>query len=137
MREILFRGKDIETGEWVFGFYSMQSFGRGFAPAIIQFDGGSTVPLLVNSKTVGQYTGLRDKNSAMIFEGDIVKCDSGFITEVVFGHFTIGSDSWGVEHSTPGFVCKYSDGSGHHGLDPDVEVIGNIHDNPELLAGGH
>lgn len=125
MREILFRGKNIETDEWVHGdvFHS-----TGFA--LIMPDGTLMGTQIVDPATVGQYTGLTDKNGKKIFEGDVVECWSrgvkaqGVVHRRIDGLWIIypayQQDSfWGL--------CPNADGT------TTVEVIGNIHDNPELL----
>lgn len=132
MREILFRGKRIDNGEWVEGFYNHIPCGRfGEDEHMIQ-------AVLENGKigmlhdivrcTVGQYTGLKDKNGNRIFEWDIVKTDKfsepnkQYIIkyDLQFGAF-IGQDRYNI------YFVTFDGDSG------EFEVIGNIHDNPELL----
>lgn len=129
MREILFRGKRRDNGEWTHG--SLQCF-KGFSI----FDSIWKNFITVDSKTVGQYTGLHDKNSKKIFEGDIVSVtcltphpewDYTSVTGVVQwcgGAFEVE----GVENDdyTPyGWL--------HDSCQSYREVLGNIHDNPEML----
>jgi uncharacterized phage protein (TIGR01671 family) len=138
MREILFRGKRIDNGEWIEGFF-FQIWERTYilwgttngAPNMIEVD-----PL-----TVGQFTGLTDKNGKKIFEGDIVEC-------VSWNEFF--SDGFGkpIEALRRKMEVAFHNGafrmkeSYPYGIEPtywdlifngDIEVIGNIHDNPELL----
>ena len=142
MREILFRGKlkaengEFQKGEWVYGDFVTLIDGKEKHPHI--YGKGE-----VKAETIGQYTGLTDKNGTKIFEGDIVKCtdtqyDYEFIAVVLFGNPN-GEYNWG-------FQLKRISGAG---VNTDIllwvemeetgaliEVIGNIHDNPELLKGG-
>ena len=134
MREILFRGKRVDNGEWVYGAYYKQEYVYGdekVAHCII-----TTKDVLSNDlwldyeevipETVGQFTGLTDKNGKKIFEGDIVDIlteneERGVIT-YNDGCFIVEAD---------GFIITFID----HLYGTDVEVIGNIHDNHELLKG--
>ena len=136
MREILFRGKRADNGEWVEGFTVRQpsavQIGESSpwyisVPPIDPDDNGGYYNVL--AETVGQYTGLTDKNGKKIFEGDIVLLD-----------FSDGIPETGdIVWSRTGARFKFNSPDGtKYGIDvTDVfEVIGNIHDNPELLKGG-
>ncbi len=126
MREILFRGKQIGNGEWVEGFYYKAKW--CIADEILshyitvphpECNGQPSDHFMVRPETVGQYTGLTDKNGKKIFEGDIVK----------IGSFMPGADDWVcvIEWDYALFEeYKYV-------WNTKCEVIGNIHDNPELL----
>lgn len=125
MREILFRGKQAE-GKWVFG--DIRHDYDGEPKCISDYCGSNPV----DPVTVGQYTGLTDKNGKRIFEGDTVKVEyvggntglSG--TETVAFHDGMFGYFWGYNRDfTPlaGFVRH------------TFEVIGNIHDNPEKEKG--
>lgn len=140
MREILFRGKRVDNGEsWVYGFY----WNRGELAHYIKVidDNGNLIgDYEVHPETVGEFTGSTDKNVNKIFEGDIVRLEppeSDFnelhnprevrILKVVFfeGKFALDMHKW----------WKYGDGMcalGNYESER-LEVIGNIHDNPELL----
>jgi len=127
MREIRFRGKQWDNCEWVYG-YLMDWAGRPLIGVYKALGGEATAKdcLLWNYRpvdpaTVGQFTGLRDRNGTEIYEGDIVQDELGevFLVEYVrFGYVLkqIG-EPW----------CRFP-----YEYD-EYEVIGNIHDNPELL----
>ena len=151
MREILFRGKQTDNGEWIEGAYSPfhLNFGeREEKPHIIIISDDEDIDGLwceVIPETIGQYTGLTDKNGKRIFEGDIVRatieraerCQSPRIENGVIGYDCIGMIG----------LILYKDKNGENvwsdffnelslsGLIEDYyfEIIGNIHDNPELL----
>lgn len=118
MREILFRGKNINDGHWLYG--TPVSLHSGEIYMNFEFSGWID-RALVYPETVGQYTGLCDKNGKKIFEGDIIKISNGEIYTVVFeaGAFTTGIFSSGF------FLGEWD--MAH------VEVIGNIYDDPELM----
>ena len=129
MREILFRGKRIDNGEWVEGYFVnlwLMHYQK-HQPIITD---NNAVSYDVDPSTVGQYTGLCDKNGKKIFEGDIVKTDKfsepnrQYIIkyDLQFGAF-IGQDRYNL------YFVTFDDDSG------EFEVIDNIHDNPELLKG--
>lgn len=149
MREILFRGKRIYNGEWVDGnLFVPDKVTRKDVPTEILV--GTNIVRIsyeVDPSTVGQYTGLTDKNGKRIFEGDIVEYNDGleyFTGEVDFenGAFCIGSDK------VIGSVYSCCDNAVllwrlHWEQDLTDEpcldfcaIIGNIHDNPELLEEG-
>ena len=144
MREILFRGKREDNGEWVEGYYVCVSGVKHYiltvnpviAPNNITIECYGVIP-----ETVGQYTGLTDKNGKKIFDGDIV-------------HAVYQSNYVGCENIDYGIgIVKYCDsyygGASYQidiigevgsrvftaSLERGVEVIGNVHDNPELLKG--
>lgn len=164
MREILFRGKIKRTGEWIYGFYGENS-GTGDAQIIKKSDCCYNI---VIPETVGQYTGLCDKNGKKIFEGDIVKCkhdwqnqgrtldtdEVAFLEQKIRGAYgkyidkTLGEifrwryhyfRNYAVEYYVLNGGWRVRNGSCFHSLtqtyitNRDLEVIGNIHDNPELL----
>ncbi len=130
MREILFRGKKLD-GKWVEGGFC---YGGNRNESIIcpKYDFSKEVI----PETVGQYTGLTDKNGKKIFEGDIL--------EVSTNHHYIGVaverlGRFVVEFNEGCFMKrKICNGCGlfHFNLTDETKVIGNIHDNPELLKGG-
>ena len=134
MREILFRGKRLDTGEWVYwtglGRFTVPQRGK-----LISGKEGLTdwaYELLTDPNTVGQYTGVTDKNGKRIFEGDILS------SEIVWDdddEVTIEIDT--VIWCRNGWYTQYEDclpcPMDEKERLPVSEVIGNIHDNPELL----
>ena len=127
MREILFRGKTFD-GRWVMGDLSQHKNGKKFIKC-----GSAVQSYEVIPETVGQYTGLTDKNGKKIFEGDILKYKN-FISKYNIGFVMYGNGCFSVKdiHSDnrPAIDIVL------HESKKDIEVIGNIHDNPELLKGG-
>ena len=131
MREILFRGK-TDNGEWVYGHYVYQ-YGAHMiylpdgTDREYGFDYHHIIP-----ETVGQFTGLTDKNGKKIFEGDIISTDIKrpyLVVEFRDGCFMFNCNDGGEDYydiMLP--ICKEAHTEYEYG-----EVIGNIHDNPELL----
>jgi hypothetical protein len=138
MREILFRGKRIDNGEWVEGYLvklpSAIQIGIDYSPWYIivppvdpDDDGGR---YNVDPETVGQYTGLTDNNGSKIFEGDIVE-GSDFTVEDG-GYGVVSFDEGAFEVGGNNIIGTFHENY----WGKEFEVIGNIHDNPELLEGG-
>lgn len=123
MREILFRGKRKDNGDWICGYYCyMQILNQsGHEHVIIEVDADGHA-CAVDPLTVSQYTGLTDKNGKRVFIGDIVICSAGCQHQVIWEQ-----DCGGMPAVT---LSGLLDGYSWMG---DEEVIGNIHDNPELL----
>lgn len=134
MRDIIFRGKDEKTDEWVYGFCTPVSAGHGMKYAIITgTESNCFIPVFAKRETIGQYTGLTDKNGTKIFEGDIVKCTSRFDAKDMVVIFETAEfhlvDCQRYKNYTE--CCGYR----YFGT-METEVIGNIHDNPELPTQG-
>lgn len=134
MREILFRGKRIDNGKWVEGYlYRLSEKLNPFI--LLKSEKGASYE--VETKTVGQYTGMKDKNDNKIFEGDILKIksyvyDYEYITQVYYSYHTLCVDIYDQNYSstTIGFADDIWNGDFC-----EIEVIGNIYDNPKLMKG--
>lgn len=137
MREILFRGKRLDNGEWVYGFI-VKMFGTYH---IIDKDDENTAYEVI-PETIGQYTGLKDKNGKRIFEGDILSIpfeedrspyeENSIYYEKGEVYFDTERYGWYVrfrEYNEEISLWEYDN--------TDIEVISNIYDNPELLKGGN
>lgn len=132
MREIKFRGKRLDNGEWLYGnlVELRNPFNPNDAPAcfIMPKEVNIAAPdsiaeqEVVDPDTVGQFTGLLDKNGKEIYEGDIVVYDAGGVIEV---NCCKGGGFAGFDLSP-----AFTDGN----ILTDVLIIGNIHDNQELLS---
>ena len=142
MREILFRGKRTDCEAWVEGDLIQAFRGRHLSSCSIMPNTPTAYCWKVIPETVGQHTGLTDKKGKKIFEGDIVKCtdtinDFEFNAVVEFGNPN-GEYNWGYqlkfisgEESNFDILCWVDmEETGAY-----IEVIGNIHDSPELLEG--
>lgn len=120
MREIKFRGKRIDDGEWVVD--CLISYSEKESVMVVNVATGEEQ--WVFSETVGQYTGLKDKNGQEIYEGDVVWCRAG----------EHSSGLWEYEKR---FVVEYgwTQSMLEMSMCDETEVIGNIHDNPGLVGG--
>lgn len=136
MREIKFRGRDICTGEWLYGDLRQRA---GCLPSIIHsFCNNGKLDYCetpIHRDSLGQFTGLIDKNGNEIYEGDIIGCYNPDIKHLIFynekqGRFMAALNG-DIDNDFVG-VCGLDDSR----WNASKEVIGNIHDNPELLKGG-
>lgn len=123
MREIMFRGKRVDNGEWACGnlikrqvrsstFYVIQVRDNGFD----FYDEYEVIPV-----TIGEYTGLRDKDGYNVFEGDVLKASNGHVGWVEFWHGAFVK------------VCSCHSGSIQDIFTDNEIVVGNIHDNYSLI----
>lgn len=129
MREMLFRGKRVDNGEWVFGYFWSNDVGNSFIRVTKENDEIVLKDYEVIPETVGQYTGLTYKKGGKIFEGDIIRTNCNEIGVIRRGEYDVYS-----RYVFGGYYCVDKTSaliewtcSWH------CEVIGNIHDNPELL----
>lgn len=148
MREILFRGKRADNGEWKYGYYATVVLNGKLHSAIdTVFNNRFVTPTTVYPETVGQYTGLTDKNGKRIFEGDIFvsyeygdkKYDLIGAIERRGASFILRSENYEdsqLNDYVEGTITHYKPNGERIVLESDIvqgEVIGNIYDNPELL----
>ena len=115
MREILFRGKTLD-GDWIEGWYQPPAMGIGVTLAVFNDTSEHLTDIQVVPETVGQFTGVLDKNGKKIFEGDIIRLYCGI-------HGTYVMHILDIRHSFRPFENRVK----------EIEIIGNTHDNPELL----
>lgn len=140
MREILFKAKQVDNGEWIEGNLINLDADSGYCYIVPEFKNASTLPInwliagrmiLVDPETLCQFTGLCDKNGNKIWENDIVTCQTkygGDIGKVVFhnGKFCVLWNS--TYHYPRNGKCE-----NYYDINTKNLVKGNVFDNPELL----
>lgn len=137
MREILFRGKRVNNGKWVYGAYCglcrITNKAGGFEYEHLMRQSNNEPLYMVDPETVGEYTGLKDQNGKKIFEGDIVRYRPEYLCEPLQSVVEYCADKWNYpafdlkdhDYEANGLQCAHEEGC--------CEVIGTIYDNPELL----
>lgn len=137
-REILFRGKRLDNGEWDEGCLIVPEFAleRAFIGYLFAQDDHDTDVIEVDPKTVGQYTGLKDKNGQKIFEGDIMFLDKEF--QQNYGIIEFGEHVEKDKRKEVGFFVHWDSrllrtDIGYWASRKLCQVVGNIYDDPELL----
>lgn len=119
MREILFRGQRVDSKEWIEGCY-VKSVAKN-SPFAYIITSHPSEPIRVYAKTVGEYIGTTDKYTIRIFEDDIVEYQ-GELGKITYhkeeAMFVVEFDTWLTDFD--------------HIYDKELEVVGNIHDNPNM-----
>lgn len=141
-RTIKFRGKSLQTGEWFYGYLQQYQERHAKILCICAISISTWKDALlyeIYPETVGQFTGLLDRNGKEIWEGDIFKEDNSGIVRSVFRvpgglAFEDNPVSFGYDHRVPLYpYSSIAEMQNVSWLSQCCEVIGNIHDNPELL----
>ena len=136
MRRIKFRGKCVAdskyAGQWVYGGYSepQEDCKQNEGLITVYLGGSSTCKYHVIPNTIGQFTGLCDINGKEIYEGDIIKSSHGTIHYIVYDNDLACFKAVVARYNPSNEYSNLSKGWIAH---LDEEVIGNIHDNPELI----
>ena len=129
MKEIKFRGKRLDNGEWIEGDL-LRMNGHWFIfpdPAP-----GGIDKYEVDLATVGEFTGLKDKNGKEIYEGDVMEIPETEFNAEIIGRVLFEEDAYYIIPLRGGHLWGLHWSLRKH----DAKIIGNIHDNPELLKGG-
>ena len=146
IREVIFRGKRMDNGEWVKGYLYITHTG---AHEIGSYDAEINIERFtfdVIPETVGQYTGLTDKNGVRIFEGDILDVSSdvayGGVAVHRLGYFVVEFHNGcfmksALDDPQLSFFDNAKRKGLYHFISTDIhKIVGNIHDNPDILKGG-
>lgn len=134
MRDILFRGKRTDNEKWVYGFFNGQSIleyrnDRGIITKADKNTHAIMRPYPIDIETLGQYTGLTDKNGKKIFEGDILKDHSFTIDD--FSKVVYDTENAQFSLADCDEICDTMEEWKRYR--EDYEIVGNVYDNPELV----
>lgn len=125
MRAIKYRGYNRKNKKWLYGFY-LQNRGQHFVCPDEFATGKTWEDYEIDPETLGQFTGMKDKHGVEIYEGDVISYVKGYKRDK--------NGDWVDDKET--FVVEFDNGvfSNHSlfSVSESVEIIGNIHDNPEL-----
>lgn len=133
MKEVLFRGRRADNSEWIEGYFCYYGWTDKKKPYIIHDYASALYAIEIIPETVGQYTGLDDRNGRKIFEGDIIKVyHNGEVLNVSYVYFDNGEYRCEL---ISGCSTDYSESlSGQH-EECGLEVIGDIYDDSDLMLG--
>lgn len=151
MRDIKFRGKEVDTGKWVYGgLFKEPAPPQCFEKTLedkywIVYPNPRYMPdwnlsyemvrTDIEKETIGQYTGLKDKNGKEIYEGDIVFIKGETELLDIKGKVEYSNTFAQFIITNTGSIVNETEPLGDYEVE-DIEVIGNIYDNPELLEEG-
>lgn len=129
MREIKFRGKRLDNGEWIEGDLLRMNdhwfiFPDPAPEGIDKYE--------VDPATVGEYTGLKDRNGKEVYEGDVIKIPETDFNAEIIGRVLFDDDAYYIIPLRGGHLWGLHWSLRKH----DAKIIGNIHDNPKFLKGG-
>lgn len=143
-REIKFRGKRVENGNWVYGDLVHNAFDGTSMTIPIGIQPDNSYPIAVHPETVGQYTGLKDKDGKEIYEGDVLKVNKAH-DHYINRNYVVFYDDAAFQIETPEItgrcaIVKFIYDAFHKDEIEEFSdyttlftLIGNIHDNPELI----